>query len=137
MKELERRLREDAAAIRADVDPTLQARIRASVAATTPHRPPVRPRPVPGLRRWALGAAGAAAVAAAALFLPRPDAPPPEFSATPSAARGAGDELPIAALRTEFALFELPKKATRPLEEEQRNLETDLERIRDELKRSF
>ncbi|MEJ2604643.1 MAG: hypothetical protein P8172_15405 [Gammaproteobacteria bacterium] len=139
MKELEERLRADAAQIRAEVDPALRARIHASIAATRPERKPTRSRPLPArLPRWALGAATAAGVAVAALLLVRPEAPTaPEFSATPTAVREDGGQRPVAALRAEFALLELEAMATRPLEEEQQKLEADLERIQEELRRSF
>jgi hypothetical protein len=139
VKELERRLRQDAQALHAEVDPELRARLHAAIARVEPPGDARRSRPRSGWPRLAAGAAVAAGVAAVTLALLRPATPPqPDISATPRVAMTEPAlPFPVQALEAEFALMKLEETATAPLEEEQERLERDLDRLREDLRRAF
>lgn len=131
MDKLERRLREDAARLRADVSPGLDERIRASLeaAAAAPAKPPRPSRPQSSFW-WASSLTGlAAALGVIALLNLQPggDEPPGTGHTV------AGPETVVAAplLHAETAVL------TAPLEEELDDLEADLkkagERVREDL----
>lgn len=143
MTELEKRLRRDAAKIRAETGPELRARVQASVQAAEPaaqkrRRPRTIFVPSPRLLGGA-ALATAVAVAAVAVMVLRPEAPAPEpWPATPVAetSPARAPALPVQ-LRAEFVLLELDSRATESLEEEKERLEADLQKLEQELRRAF
>ena len=126
MDRFERRLRDDAALIRADLSPELDERIRASLEAAA-----AAPAPRERMRRtslfwWTSSLTGlAAALGVVALLNLRPETADPVQTAAPATVAGSAAE-PIAmpALRTRTAVL------TAPLEEELDELEADLEKAR-------
>lgn len=143
MTELEKRLRDDAAKIRAEAGPELRARVQASVRAEEPaagRRRRSRALPV----RWPRLLGGAAlatavAVAAVTVMVLRPEAPAPEQWPTTPVADTSPTPAPAlpAQLRAEFVLLELDTMATQSLEEEKERLEADLQKLEQELRRAF
>ena len=125
MDDLERRLREDGEAIRAEVPPQLAARIASSVRGV---RAPARREF--GWPLWlAASLTGAAAAAAAIVSLNRGSMDTP----APPAAEAVADLVPEYILEFEQQLPLRAKTAdlTAPLEEELKNLRSDLERARE------
>lgn len=133
MDDIEQRLKADAEAIRADVTPELESRIRASLAAA--HRP-ARPRErAPGRLFWVASALTGAAAAAAALLLLDRTAPPAAPVEDPGEAVAVTVPEPgdpgVGVLPLEIRNADL----TRPLEEELGNLKSDLEKAREGVER--
>jgi hypothetical protein len=136
MDDLERRLREDAEAIRAEVPPQLTARIASSVRGA---------RALPPARRefgWPLWLAasltGAAAAAVAIVALNRGSM---DTAARPPAGAVA-DSVPDSVPNYILEFEQLPLHAktadlTAPLEEELRNLRSDLERARENVQQDL
>lgn len=128
MDDMERQLKTDAEAIRADITPELEARLRASLHAASPARTTGRRRPRRYL--WLAGALTGTAAAAAALMLlslrqGTVEAPPPADAVAvtvPAWADPGFDRLPLTIENAEL---------TRPLEEELERLRSDLERARE------
>lgn len=125
MDELETRLRDDALRIRAEVSPDLEARIRASLegAASEPARRERRP----GVSLW--WASSLTGLAAAALVIVAINLGPEE----PRPARDAylPEPLVTPVLKVESAVL------TGPLEEELEDLEADLQKARDVVRKDI
>lgn len=132
MDELKRQLREDAAAIHAEVHPELQARIVESLRSARPMR-----RSSGGFS-WPLWLAasltGAAAAAAAIVWVNVGD-----IGDVPEPADGAAYSVPqyVNEMRREFPLRATTAGLTAPLEEEMKNLRSDLERARQNLEQDL
>ena len=133
MDKLERQLREDAGRIKADLSPALQERIRASLEATRPVDNTPRKTQTPGTTLWwASSLTGLTAAALVILFVnwnsaidPIEDQP---VSATPRTILSIPGNFP---LNVETAVW-----AT-PLEEELKNLQSDLEKARENVERDL
>ena len=132
MDELERRLREDAHEIRAEVPAGLRARIGESLRSA---------RPMPPARRdfsWPLWLAasvtGAAAAVVAIALLNVGD-----MGETREAADSAPYSVPqyVNELQRELPLRATTADLTAPLEEEMKNLRSDLERARENVERDL
>ena len=129
MDELTRRLRDDAALIKADISPELDDRIRASLEGVVPEQPqkvrPVRTRSL----WWAsslTGVAAAVAVIVVVNLFGNDPAPAPE-----TVAGGQTIEVPRLDLRVETAVL------TGPLTEEMEALQADLEKAEKVLREDF
>lgn len=112
MDNLDKKLRDDAARIRAKVSPELDARIRASLEGVEPERPRERARPV--WQWWLPGLVGAG-MALSLLLIVNPSPPVP--SQDPPL-----EPVLVPALNFEQAVL------TAPLEQELDNLESDLKK---------
>ena len=137
MDDLERRLREDAEAIRAEVSPQLTARIASSVRGARALPPARREFGWPLWLAASLTGAAAAAVAIVALNRGSMDtaAPPPAGAVADS----VPDSVPNYILEFEQQLPLHAKTAdlTAPLEEELKNLRSDLERARENVEQDL
>ncbi|HZD52305.1 MAG TPA: hypothetical protein VE175_04615 [Woeseiaceae bacterium] len=126
MDEMEKRLKRDAARIRARVPPDVSARVQASLSrATEPGRP--TPRTI-SLGLWlAASLSGAAAAALLLLLLPHADrSPPPEpLARSVPLPRSIAGEFPLEVKTAEL---------TAPLEQELDNLQSDIEKAREQVK---
>lgn len=131
MDELERRLREDASRIRAEVTPELQVRIHASLR----RERPVPPAREPGLPLWLSASVTGALAAVVAIVSVNVanigDAPEAVDSAPYSVPQYVGD------LHRAIPLRAASADLTAPLEEEMRNLRSDLERARENVERDL
>jgi hypothetical protein len=126
MDKLERRLKDDARLIEAELTADLQARMRASLEATVPQRRTPRTKGTPGIWLWwASSLTGLAAAALVIVFLnfsrrseiPEQSPPPPLQEYAWSIHEG----FPLQAETTDW---------TGPLETELKNLQSDLEKAR-------
>ena len=147
MADLEKRLKDDAAAIRADVSPELAARISASIhaAAREPGKPPRRS--VGSSLWWASSLTGVAVALVVLALLGRDDLatvdPAVESGQEATIAENAenGSALPPTATvpdsttvpRSEFPLNAEAAVFAEPLAEELENLKSDLEKARDDV----
>jgi len=127
MDEVARILREDAANIDASVSPELERRVRASLENVSP-MPQQRPRPRrPSLTLWWASSLTGIAVAAIVIVAIRPDSAtvdtPPQVAAI--------EPLVVPDLKTETAML------TAPLERELENLEADLRKAEQAVRRDF
>jgi len=121
MDDFQRRLKRDAGAIEARVDPALRRQIEAELADARRARPPAARRPAP-LIAWASVTAGLAAAAILVLSVNRaPQVDAPVSAVTPP----ANGTTAIPGLRLETVSL------TRPLEKELTLLRSDLEKARD------
>jgi hypothetical protein len=132
MDKFERQLKEDARRIRAELSPTLQERIRASLEATHPAEQSPRPAQVPGMKLWWASSLTGLAIAALVIVLANWKVPvePLEdaISTPPLTSRTPQGIFPISAETAEW---------TAPLEEELRNLQSDLEKARENVERDL
>lgn len=137
MDEVEKRLRRDAGRIDAPVTSEVEARVRASLeqeqgrtevfAARKP-----RSDPSPPLGLWmAASLSGAAVALLAFLLLPRPEPP-----ARAPAALAQSAPLPESIAR-EFPLTVKTAELTAPLEQELENLQSDIEKARERVKKDL
>jgi anti-sigma-K factor RskA len=132
MDKLERRLRDDAAMIRADVSAELDERIRASLEAAAAMRGAgQRPRRDHRLWFWASTLTGLAAALALVVVLnprqqPADTVPPPEILVSVPPA-----PVTMPALNARTAVL------TAPLEEELDDLEADIEKARDVVRKDL
>ncbi|HLU07414.1 MAG TPA: hypothetical protein VKZ91_12720 [Woeseiaceae bacterium] len=132
MDKLERRLRDDALQIRADVSPDLAVRIQESLRSA---------RPMPQARRefslplWLAASVTGAAAALAVIILVNVG----DIGKPPEAADSAPYSVPqyVNELRHELPLRATTADLTAPLEEEMKNLRSDLERARERLERDL
>jgi hypothetical protein len=135
MDDLERRLREDAKTIRAEVPPELTARIASSVRGARA-LPPARREP----RGWPLwlGASltGAALAAVAIVSLNRADM---DVTGDPLPAETVAGSVPdyIREFERQIPLRARTADLTAPLEEELKNLRSDLERAREDVEQDL
>jgi hypothetical protein len=128
MDKLERRLKEDAGLISADLSPELQERIRASLESTHPADQTPQRSQTEGIRLWwASSLTGLAAAALIIVFINWND----EEITDPVP---SGTTWPIPA---GFPLKAETAEWTSPLEEELRNLQSDLEKAREEVERDL
>lgn len=128
MDKLAQRLREDAARIEVDVSDELDRRIEASLHATTPQTPtPERPPARPPLFWWASTITGVAAAVAVIAIVnlqveePAESAAPVDLMAT----------TPRIELNAEAAML------TAPLQEELDNLQSDLKKAEEKVRRDI
>lgn len=133
MDDLERRLRKDAKAIRAEVPPELGARIAASVRGVRPMPPSSREFGWPLWLAASLTGAAAATVAIVSLNwggVDDPAPPPTEIvaDAMPDYIREFERQLPLRAKTADL---------TAPLEEELKNLRSDLKRARENVEQDL
>ena len=128
MDKLTRQLREDAARIDVQISDELERRIDASLQATTPETVPRAPAARPPLFWWASAITGAAAALAviAIVNLQVPDEP----AATPTPV-AAAEQLPTIDLHAEAAML------TQPLEQELENLQSDLKKAEEKVRRDI
>lgn len=133
MDKLERQLREDAGHIKADLSPELQGRIRASLESTRPIDQVQRKTQTTGTSLWwASSLTGLAAAALVILLVnwnstngPVEDQP---VSATPGTVFSIQSGFPLNVETAEWAT---------PLEEELKNLQSDLEKARENVERDL
>ena len=133
MDDLERRLREDAEAIRAEVPPQLTARIASSVRGVRALSPARREFGWPLWLAASVTGAAAAAVAIVALNRGSMDTPAPP----PAAA--VAESIPdyIVEFERQLPLRAKTADLTAPLEEELKNLRSDLERARENVEQDL
>ncbi len=133
MDKLERQLREDAGLIKADLSPELQERIRLSLESTRRLDQAPQKTQMPGTTLWwASSLTGLAAAALVILFVnwnsatdPIEDQPIPTTPGTVFSIQGG---FPLNVETAEWAT---------PLEEELRNLQSDLEKARENVERDL
>ena len=133
MDDLERRLREDAKAIRAEVPPEMAARIASSVRGVRAAPPARREFSWPLWLAASLTGAAAATVAIVSLNTGGVDEPAPlpaesVAEAIPDYMRDFERQLPLRAKTADL---------TAPLEEELRNLRSDLERAKENVEQDL
>jgi hypothetical protein len=134
MDELERQLKEDAGLIRADLSPQLQARIRASVESTSPADEVARGALMPpGTNLWWVSSLTGVAAAALIIVLVnwKTATGPVEEQPLPSTPRA------VLSIHEGFPLNVETADWAQPLEEELRNLQSDLEKARDNVERDL
>jgi len=133
MDKFDKRLKEDAAAIRAEVSPELKARIDASLHGVEPIRPVGDGRSSSARLWWASSLTGIAA-AILVIVLVNFDAPDP-VPAEPVAETTVPDaaETPFLAPMLDVRTAEF----TGPLEEELVNLQSDLEKARETVRKDL
>ncbi len=133
MDKLERQLKEDAGLIKAELSPELRERIRASLESIRPEDQAPRKAQLPGTNLW--WASSLTGLAAAALVIvlvnwtsttdPIQEQP---LSATPGTILSIQSGFPLNVETAEWAT---------PLEEELKNLQSDLERARENVERDL
>lgn len=135
MDKLERRLKDDAERIRAEVTPEMQARIDAALRAAKPLRPVPPARQQVATLWWASSLTGLAAAVALIVLLNwnRPDAGPEPLA--PVANRTVPDGVVEQPYR--FPLNARTADLTEPLEEELEHLQEDLEKARRNMERDL
>lgn len=135
MDKFEQSLKDDAARIRADVSPEMQARIDAALRAAEPVRPvPPRQQPVATLW-WASSLTGLAAAVALILFLNWNRTGPVTVVVEPLADTTVPGE--VAEMPYRFPLNAETADLTEPLEEELEQLQQDLEKARRTVERDL
>jgi BMFP domain-containing protein YqiC len=122
MDEFANRLREDATRIRADVNPELERRIRASLESVTPEKAAPKRTPRPPLFWLASTLTGLAAAIALIVVINRPISEPAEAVVVQTPVMLP--DLPRLPLKVRNAM------TTSPLEQELSNLQSDLEKAR-------
>ena len=133
MDKLERQLKEDAGLIKADLSAELQERIRASLESTRPADQAPRKAQVPGTTLWWVSSLTGLAAAALVIVLINWNSTidPIEIqpaSTMPGTIFSIQDGFPLNVKTAEWAT---------PLEEELKNLQSDLEKARDKLERDL
>lgn len=133
MDKLERRLKEDAGRITAEIGPDLQERIRASVESTRPIDQTPRKRQTPGTSLWWVSSFTGLAAAALLIVLVNWNrtVEPVDDESGPSP---QGTTLSI---QSGFPLNAETAEWTTPLEEELKNLQSDLEKARENVERDL
>ena len=133
MDKLEKQLKDDAVLIKADLSPELQERIRASLESTRPVDQVPRKTQTPGTTLWWASSLTGLAAAALAIVLvnwqsitdPVEDRP---VLATPGISLSIPANFPLNVETAEWAT---------PLEEELKNLQSDLEKARENVERDL
>ena len=133
MDKLEKQLKDDAVLIKADLSPELQERIRASLESTRPADQAPRKTQMPGVSLW--WASSLTGLVAAVLVIvlvnwnstidPIEDQP---VSTTPGTVFSIQGGFPLNVETAEWAI---------PLEEELKNLQSDLEKARENVERDL
>lgn len=133
MDRLDERLREDARRIEADVGPNLRERIRASLESTRPEKELPRRKGPPGTSLWwasSLTGLAAALVVIAVINSNRGGEPVEETSSPP-----APDITWL--MQSDLTLNAETAEWTTPLEEELKNLQSDLKKARESVERDL
>lgn len=133
MDRLERQLKEDAGLIKADLSPDAQERIRASLESIQPADQAPRNTQMPGTTLW--WASGLTGLAAAALVIVLVD-----WNSTGEPVEDLAGSAPPEtdwSIPGRFALNAETADWTTPLEEELKNLQSDLEKARDSVERDL
>lgn len=133
MDRLESRLKDDARLIRADVSPALQERIRVSLEATRPENRASPEKRIPGTTLWWVSSlTGLAAAALIIVIINWNTEPGPGGDVSgnlrPELIRPPVIDFPLNAATADWAA---------PLEEELRNLQSDLEKARENVERDL
>lgn len=132
MDRLDKRLKDDAGLIRADISPEMQERIRASISSTYPVDQELQRPETRGVSLWLSSSLTGLAAAALVIVLVNWKTtvePLEETSPTPSQT--------ILSIPTGFPLSAETAELTIPLEEELRNLQSDLEKARENVERDL
>ena len=133
MDKLERRLKEDAGLIKAELAPELQERIRASLESTEPAKQPPRTTKTPGTSLWwASSLTGLAAAALLIVVLNWNGGVEPVVEVSDPATPGI-----TWSIQSGFPLNAETAEWTAPLEEELKNLQSDLEKARESVERDL
>jgi len=133
MDKLERRLKEDAALIKAELAPELQERIRASLESTQPAKQAPRATKTPGTSLW--WASSLTGLAAAALLIVVIN-----WNGDVEPVVEVSDAVPPGitwSIQSGFPLNAETAEWTAPLEEELKNLQSDLEKARESVERDL
>ncbi len=133
MDKLERRLKEDAGLIKADLAPELQERIRASLESTKPVKQAPRTTKTPGTSLW--WASSLTGLAAAALLIVVIN-----WNGGVESVEEVADAAPPGitwSIQSGFPLNAETAEWTAPLEEELKNLQSDLEKARESVERDL
>ncbi len=133
MDKLERRLKEDAGLIKVDLAPELQERIRASLESTQPAKQAPRAIKTPGTSLW--WASSLTGLAAAALLIVVIN-----WNGGVEPVEEVADAAPPGitwSIQSGFPLNAETAEWTAPLEEELRNLQSDLEKARESVERDL
>ena len=133
MDKLERRLKEDAGLIKADLAPELQERIRASLESTEPAKQAPRTTKTPGTSLW--WASSLTGLAAAALLIVVIN-----WNGGVEPVEAVADAVPPGitwSIQSGFPLNAETAEWTAPLEEELKNLQSDLEKARESVERDL
>jgi hypothetical protein len=133
MDKLERRLKEDAGLIKADLAPELQERIRASLESTKPVKQAPRTTKTPGTSLW--WASSLTGLAAAALLIVVIN-----WNGGVEPVEEVADAAPPGitwSIQSGFPLNAETAEWTAPLEEELKNLQSDLEKARESVERDL
>jgi hypothetical protein len=133
MDKLERRLKEDAALIKAELAPELQERIRASLESTQPAKQMPRTTKTPGTSLW--WASSLTGLAAAALLIVVIN-----WNGGVEPVVEVSDAVPPGitwSVQNGFPLNAETAEWTAPLEEELKNLQSDLEKARESVERDL
>ena len=133
MDKLERRLKEDAALIKAELAPELQERIRASLESTQPAKQMPRTTKTPGTSLW--WASSLTGLAAAALLIVVIN-----WNSGVAPVEEVSDAVPPGitwSIQSGFPLNAETAEWTAPLEEELKNLQSDLEKARESVERDL
>ncbi len=134
MDKLERRLKEDAGLIKADLAPELQERIRASLESTQPAKHTPRTAQTPGTSLW--WASSLTGLAAAALLIVLINWNGGVEPVVVAASDPAPPEITWS-IQSAFPLNAETAEWTTPLEEELKNLQSDLEKARENVERDL
>jgi hypothetical protein len=129
MDKLERRLKDDAGLIKAELSPELQKRIRASLESTQVENQTPPTTRAPGISLWLASSLTGLAVAALVIVLANWKSPVEETDPT----RG----LTTLSVQSGFPLSAETAEWTAPLEEELKNLQSDLEKARQNVERDL
>ena len=133
MDKLERRLKEDAGLIKAELAPELQERIRASLESTEPAKQTPRTTKTPGTSLW--WASSLTGLAAAALLIVVIN-----WNGGVEPVEEVADAAPPGitwSIQSGFPLNAETAEWTAPLEEELKNLQSDLEKARETVERDL
>ncbi len=133
MDKLERRLKEDASLIKADLAPELQERIRASLESTEPAKQTPRTTKTSGTSLW--WASSLTGLAAAALLIVVIN-----WNGGVEPVEEVADAAPPGitwSIQSGFPLNAETAEWTAPLEEELKNLQSDLEKARESVERDL
>ena len=132
MDNLEKRLKDDAGLIRAEMSAEMQERIRASLQSTQPVSPNPKKPESRGMSLWLTSSLSGLAAAALIIVLVN--------WSTPIKPNGDMDSMPSVPSLSEQIPFPLSAETaewTAPLEEELRNLQSDLEKARENVERDL
>jgi hypothetical protein len=133
MDKLERRLKEDASLIKAELAPELQERIRASLESTQPAKQAPRAIKTPGTSLWwASSLTGLAAAALLIVVINWNGGVEPVDEVSDAAPPGI-----TWSIQSGFPLSAETAEWTAPLEEELKNLQSDLEKARESVERDL